>query len=156
MYHRLGHSTYLGTSKLNKWLKIYCNFTKLVDSACLCSCIRKDMPTACLSSLDIFRPVGFSKDPNKFSGKNSELIVNGFINKIAQTVRNPDTMVKPWSNLCGLTPQVFWLVLFYFSEITLFKASALWADAFYKSKCPSVCPSVCLSVCPSVHFWGTV
>ena len=36
----------------------------------------------------------------------------------------------------------------------LFKASALWADAFYKSKCPSVrlsvCPSVRLSVCPSV------
>ena len=36
----------------------------------------------------------------------------------------------------------------------------LWADAFYKSKCPSMCPSVCLSiclsVCPFVHFWGTV
>ena len=31
---------------------------------------------------------------------------------------------------------------------TIFKASALWADAFYKSKCPSVCVSVCLSVCP--------
>ena len=30
----------------------------------------------------------------------------------------------------------------------LFKASALWADAFYKSKRPCVCPSVCLSV----HF----
>ena len=29
---------------------------------------------------------------------------------------------------------------------SIFKASALWADAFYKSKCPSVCPSVCLSV----------
>ena len=27
----------------------------------------------------------------------------------------------------------------------IFKASALWADAFYKSKCPYVC----LSVCPS-------
>ena len=26
----------------------------------------------------------------------------------------------------------------------LFKASALWADAFYKSKCPSVCLSICL------------
>ena len=25
----------------------------------------------------------------------------------------------------------------------IFKASALWADAFYKSKCPSVCLSVC-------------
>ena len=32
----------------------------------------------------------------------------------------------------------------------IFKASALWADAFYKSKCPSVCPCVRVSVCPSV------
>ena len=32
----------------------------------------------------------------------------------------------------------------------IFKALALWADAFYKLKCPSVCPSVCLSVFPSV------
>ena len=29
----------------------------------------------------------------------------------------------------------------------VFKASALWADAFYKSKCPSVCVFVCPSVC---------
>ena len=29
----------------------------------------------------------------------------------------------------------------------IFKASALWADAFYKSKCPYVCVFVCLSVC---------
>ena len=28
-----------------------------------------------------------------------------------------------------------------------FKASALWADAFYKSKCPSVCLCVCVFVC---------
>ena len=27
------------------------------------------------------------------------------------------------------------------------KASALWADAFYKSRCASVCVSVCPSVC---------
>ena len=26
----------------------------------------------------------------------------------------------------------------------IFKASALWADGFYKSKCPLVCPCVCL------------
>ena len=38
----------------------------------------------------------------------------------------------------------------------IFKASALWADAFYKSKCPYICVSVCLCVCRSVHFWGTV
>ena len=31
--------------------------------------------------------------------------------------------------------------------IIIFKASALWADAFYKSKCPSVCVFVCPSVC---------
>ena len=28
--------------------------------------------------------------------------------------------------------------------MTIFKASALWANAFYKSKCPSVCLFVCL------------
>ena len=28
-----------------------------------------------------------------------------------------------------------------------FKASALWADAFYKSKCPYICLCVCVSVC---------
>ena len=39
---------------------------------------------------------------------------------------------------------------------TVFKASALWTGAFYKSICPSVCVSVCPSVCPCVHFRGTV
>ena len=29
--------------------------------------------------------------------------------------------------------------------ILIFKASALWADAFYKSNCPSVC--LCVRVC---------
>ena len=32
----------------------------------------------------------------------------------------------------------------------IFKASALWADAFYKSKFPYVCLFVCLCVCLSV------
>ena len=32
---------------------------------------------------------------------------------------------------------------------SIFKASALWADAFYKS----ICPSVCLCVCPSVRVF---
>ena len=32
----------------------------------------------------------------------------------------------------------------------MFKAFALWADAFYKSKFPYVC--VCVFVCVSVHF----
>ena len=35
----------------------------------------------------------------------------------------------------------------------IFKASTLWADAFYKSICPYVCLSVCMSVCVCVHFW---
>ena len=30
--------------------------------------------------------------------------------------------------------------------ILVFKASALWADAFYKSKCPYVCLFVCVCV----------
>ena len=34
----------------------------------------------------------------------------------------------------------------------IFKASALWANAFYKLICPYVCLFVCLSVCLSVHF----
>ena len=34
--------------------------------------------------------------------------------------------------------------------IYIFNASALWADAFYKLKCPCVC--VCPSVHPSVYF----
>ena len=37
-----------------------------------------------------------------------------------------------------------------------FKASALWADAFYKSKCPSVCPSVCPFVCSLLRYRLTV
>ena len=32
----------------------------------------------------------------------------------------------------------------HYSNLKIFKASALWADAFYKSKCPSVCMFVCL------------
>ena len=31
--------------------------------------------------------------------------------------------------------------------VQFFKASALWVNAFYKSKCSSVCPCVCPSVC---------
>ena len=30
------------------------------------------------------------------------------------------TMVKSGSNLCGLSPHVFWLISFYFSEIRFF------------------------------------
>ena len=42
----------------------------------------------------------------------------------------------------------------------IFKASALWADAFYKSKCPSVCVfvrlSFCLCVCSLLRYRLTV
>ena len=34
------------------------------------------------------------------------------------------------------------------TTVAIFKASALWADAFYKS----ICQSVRVSVCPCVHF----
>ena len=64
-----------------------------------------------------------------------------------------------WQEALTLSREFFdWLPSFY-SSITLnntfkriFKASALWADAFYKSKCPSVCLSVRPSVCLCVHF----
>ena len=36
----------------------------------------------------------------------------------------------------------------YLHKLSIFKASALWADAFYKS----ICPYVCVSVCVFVHF----
>ena len=36
--------------------------------------------------------------------------------------------------------------------LEIFKTSALWADAFYKSKCPSVCLSVRLSVCSLLRY----
>ena len=45
--------------------------------------------------------------------------------------------------------QNYWLELMVICIVVgVFKASVLWADAFYKSKCPSVRPPVCLSV----HF----
>ena len=58
---------------------------------------------------------------------------------------------------CAVSQNVIFMSVIYlhFSncKFLIFKASALWADAFYKSKCPSVCLwCVCLSVCPSVHF----
>ena len=44
--------------------------------------------------------------------------------------------------LCKVEHHFFYLILIQY----IFKAPTLWADAFYKSKCPSVCLSVCLSV----------
>ena len=42
----------------------------------------------------------------------------------------------------GLASFQSWLIYWHF------KASALWANAFYKLKC--------LSICLCVHFWGTI
>ena len=41
-------------------------------------------------------------------------------------------------------------------NVNFFKALALWADAFYKSKCQSVCGSVCPSVCSLLRYRLTV
>ena len=37
-------------------------------------------------------------------------------------------------------------------DLLIFKALALWADAFYKSICPSVRVSVCLCVCSLLKY----
>ena len=47
---------------------------------------------------------------------------------------------------------VWWLGKMYAKFHKLLKALALWADAFYKSKCPSVCPCVCPSVCSLLRY----
>ena len=43
----------------------------------------------------------------------------------------------------------FWFLVgdFNIKDIFFFKALAVWANSFYKSKCPPVCPSVRLCVC---------
>ena len=46
--------------------------------------------------------------------------------------------------------QIVWVYVF--PRTNIFKASALWADAFYKLKCLSVCPSVRLSVCSLLRY----
>ena len=43
-----------------------------------------------------------------------------------------------------------WISIFY--VLGLFKVSALLADDFYKSKCPSVCPCVRLTVCLLLRY----
>ena len=65
-----------------------------------------------------------------------------------------------FSSFLELSGEAYWWRVCYQWGLPrlVFKASALWADAFYKSICPSVCVSVRPSVCPCVclHFWGTV
>ena len=48
--------------------------------------------------------------------------------------------------------KLFYVCLFICPPGVVFKALALWANAFYKSKCPSVCVFVRPSVCLPVHF----
>ena len=56
-------------------------------------------------------------------------------------------------NGASLTSQKFKIMIFHEKNGKInFKASALWADFFYKLKCLSVCMSVCPSVCLCVHF----
>ena len=65
-----------------------------------------------------------------------------------------DFFSRPWISATGFFSRTWISAIGFFSRTwmkdDLFKASALWADAFYKSICPSVCVFVCLSVCLSV------
>ena len=44
--------------------------------------------------------------------------------------------------VCYVHVMIFIKNIQYTYSGSVFKASALWANGFYKSKCPSVCPSV--------------
>ena len=44
------------------------------------------------------------------------------------------------------------MIFFVRKGCVIFKASALWADAFYKSKCPPVCLCVCVFVCSLLSY----
>ena len=43
--------------------------------------------------------------------------------------------------------KLVWLPRSFQHKLWIYKASALWADAFYKLICPSVCVSVCVFAC---------
>ena len=53
---------------------------------------------------------------------------------------------------CHVSHVMFFFFFFFLDKVVklIGGASALWADAFYKSKCTSVGPCVCPSICPSV------
>ena len=60
--------------------------------------------------------------------------------------------LTPWiASLCPPTPPPPPHILILSKVWLLFKALALWADAFYKLKCPSVCVFVCLF---APTFWS--
>ena len=50
------------------------------------------------------------------------------------------------NNVFFLLSRIILVVTKHKYNVGVFKALALWADAFYKFKCLSVCPSVCPSV----------
>ena len=52
----------------------------------------------------------------------------------------------------GITFFQFLIILHNMLSFWIFKASALWADAFYKLICPSVCWCVCPSVCSLLRY----
>ena len=59
------------------------------------------------------------------------------------TVANTNTHTQMTHKRCNLDTESAQWAESLKSFSLLFKASALWADAFYKSKCPSVCVFVC-------------
>ena len=61
-----------------------------------------------------------------------------------------DAPATSWPGMFPGRAATTWCRLCWHNYSELFKASALCADAFYKSICSSVCPSVRLYVCPSV------
>ena len=61
-------------------------------------------------------------------------------------------VVKKYTKKIKRTILIFLVVGLINIAWKIFKASALWADAFYNSKCPSVCLSVCLSVCSLLRY----
>ena len=75
----------------------------------------------------------------------AELLVRLMTNKLRRSYKKIKQVA--FSNLYPAAPCLA-AMAFPFPSKPIFKASALWADAFYKSKCPYVCLFVCLCV----HF----
>ena len=76
--------------------------------------------------------------------KSSHNLFHVFLNNPIDKKTDPLEKNLRWSKIGGGSRVGMTAV----KDSMFFKASALWANAFYKSKCTSVCPSVR----PSVHF----
>ena len=66
------------------------------------------------------------------------------------TVREGRHFAEPSSHAWGVYQYQWWSyqrIGLLPTRIPIFKASALWSDAFFKSKCPYVCVCVCVFVC---------